>query len=63
MELNSLLILLEAAEYLERRDRGISKLNWQVDSISKLTFCSWKELLRVAASLIFSLCVYVCVKF
>lgn len=24
MELNSLLILLEAAEYLERRDRGIS---------------------------------------
>lgn len=26
MELNSLLILLEAAEYLERRDRGIS--NW-----------------------------------
>lgn len=26
MELNSLLILLEAAEYLERRDRGISRL-------------------------------------
>lgn len=42
MELNSLLILLEAAEYLERRDRGISGDY----------FCEWK--MTVTASL--SLC-------
>lgn len=37
MEFNSLLILLEAAEYLERRDRGIS---CQIDKLKGyLTGC------------------------
>jgi len=33
MELNSLLLLLEAAEYLERRDRGIWMSVWSTKTI------------------------------
>lgn len=40
MELNSLLILLEAAEYLERRDRGIYSLHSGITQRSTLTLYS-----------------------
>lgn len=38
MELNSLLILLEAAEYLERRDRGILSQSDKVTVFPRLVF-------------------------
>lgn len=48
MELNSLLILLEAAEYLERRDRGISLTECQMALTGLMTVFNVRKMKTVS---------------